>query len=81
VQLKFAEPTATGPGERVFDVTANDVTQLRGFDILKAAGGRLKGVDQFFDTAVDNGILVLAFRPRRGSALVSALSITPLAPR
>jgi beta-galactosidase len=81
VQLKFAELTATGPGERVFDVTANGVTQLRGFDILKAAGGRLKGVDQFFDAAVDNGILVLAFRPRRGSALVSALSITPLAPR
>jgi len=81
VQLKFAEPTATGPGERVFDVTANGVMQLREFDILKAAGGRLKGVDQFFDAAVDQGILVLAFRPRRGSALVSALSITPLAPR
>jgi beta-galactosidase len=81
VQLKFAEPTATGPGDRVFDVTANGVMQLREFDILKAAGGRLKGVEQFFDAVVDNGVLVLAFRPRRGSALVSALSITPLAPR
>jgi beta-galactosidase len=79
VQLKFEEPTATGLGERVFDVTANDVTKLHEFDILKAAGGRLKGVDQFFDARVDNGILVLEFRPRRGSALVSALSITPLA--
>jgi beta-galactosidase len=81
VQLRFAEPTATAPGERVFDVTANDVTRLHEFDILKAAGGRLKGVDQFFDAAVDNGVLVLAFRPRRGGAVVSALSITPLAPR
>jgi len=81
VQLKFAESTATAPGERVFDVTANGVLQLREFDILKAAGGRLKGVDQSFDAAVDDGILVLAFRPRRGSALVSALSITPLAAR
>jgi beta-galactosidase len=80
VQLKFEEPTADGLGERVFDVTANDVTKLREFDILKAAGGRQKGVDQFFDAGVDNGVLVLAFRPRRGSALVSALSITPLAP-
>jgi beta-galactosidase len=80
VQLKFEEPSASGRGERVFDVTANDVTKLHEFDILKAAGGRLKGVDQYFDAAVDNGVLVLAFRPRRGSALVSALSITPLAP-
>jgi beta-galactosidase len=81
VQLKFAEPAATEPGERVFDVTANGITQLREFDILKAAGGRLKGVDRFFDAAVDDGILVLGFRPRRGSALVSALIITPLDPR
>jgi beta-galactosidase len=81
VQLKFQEPAATGPGERVFDVTANDVTQLHDFDILQAAGGRLKGVDRVFDARVGNGILVLAFRPRRGSALVSALSITPLSPR
>ena len=80
VQLKFAEPTATAPDERVFDVAANEVVQLHEFDILKAAGGRLKGVDRFFDVAVDKGLLVLAFRPRRGAALVSALSITPLAP-
>jgi beta-galactosidase len=79
VQLNFAEPTATEQGERVFDVTASDVMQLRQFDIVKAAGGRLKGVDRVFDADVDNGLLVLAFRPRRGSALVSALSITPVA--
>jgi beta-galactosidase len=79
VELKFAEPTATAPGERVFDVTANGVTRLREFDILNAAGGRLKGVGRSFDAAIDNGVLVLEFRPRRGSAMVSALSITPLA--
>jgi beta-galactosidase len=81
VTLKFEEPAATRPGERVFDVTANGIVQLREFDILKAAGGRLKGVDRTFDADVDNGVLVCAFRPRRGNALVSALSITPLAPR
>jgi beta-galactosidase len=81
VQLKFVEPTATAPGERVFDVAANDVIELQYFEILKAAGSRLKGVDQFFDAEVDNGMLILAFKPRRGSALVSALSIMPLAPR
>jgi hypothetical protein len=55
--------------------------QLQAFDILEAAGGRLKGVNRSFDAGVDHGVLVLAFHPRRGSALVSALSITPLAPR
>jgi len=80
VQLKFEEPTASALGERVFDVTANDVTKLHEFDIFRAAGGRLKGVDQLFDAIVDNGVLVLAFVPRRGSALVSALSIAPLPP-
>ena len=81
VLLKFAEPAAGNAGERVFDVTANDVLQLREFDIFKAAGGKLRGVDRAFDASVDNGVLVLAFRPRRGRALVSALSITPLAAR
>jgi beta-galactosidase len=80
VQLKFAEPTATAAGQRVFDVIANEVVQLREFDIFKAVGGKLKGVDQSFDTEVHNGTLVLAFRPRRGNALVSAVSIAPRQP-
>jgi beta-galactosidase len=81
VTLKFAEPVATKSGDRVFDVTANGVMKLRGFDILKAIDGKLRGVDRTFDADVDNGLLVLAFRPRRGQALVSALSIAPLDPR
>lgn len=80
VLLKFEEPTATAAGERVFDVAANEDTRLEAFDILAAAGGKLKGVDRTFDAAVSDGTLVLAFRPRRGKALVSALSITPLEP-
>jgi beta-galactosidase len=78
VLLKFEEPAAIAAGERVFDVAANEVTRLESFDILAAAGRRLKGVDRTFDAAVSGGMLVLAFRPRRGNALVSALSITPL---
>ncbi|HEY0799810.1 MAG TPA: malectin domain-containing carbohydrate-binding protein, partial [Steroidobacteraceae bacterium] len=80
VVLRFQEPASIDIGERVFDVTANDAIRLKKFDILKAAGRKLTGVDRAFDVRVDNGTLVLAFRPRRGNALVSALSITPLAP-
>jgi beta-galactosidase len=80
VLLKFEEPATTAAGERVFDVVANEVTRLEALDILATAGGKLKGVDRAFDAAVSDGVLVLAFRPRRGKALVSALSITPLEP-
>ncbi|HKB35641.1 MAG TPA: PQQ-binding-like beta-propeller repeat protein, partial [Gemmataceae bacterium] len=51
VRLHFAELEAERPGERVFDVAVQGETVLKGFDILKEAGGRnrslvkeLKGV-------------------------------------
>jgi beta-galactosidase len=78
VLLKFAEPAAIAAGERVFDVAANGITQLEAFDILAAAGGKLKGVDRSFDATIADGMLTLSFRSRRGGGLVSALSITPL---
>lgn len=78
VVLMFEEPMSIAAGERVFDVTANGVVKIEGFDILAAAGGKLKAVDRAFDATVNDGVLSLAFRPRRGNALVSALSITPL---
>jgi beta-galactosidase len=78
VLLKFEEPKSIAVGARVFDVVANGVTQLRDFDILAAAAGKLKGVDRTFDVTVNNGMLVLAFRPQRGNAMISALSIAPL---
>jgi beta-galactosidase len=77
----FAEPTAIGAGERLIDVAVNGVARIENFDILAAAGGPLKGVNRALDATVTDGILTLAFRPRRGDALVSALSITPLDPR
>ena len=78
VLLKFVEPDLIGVGDRLFDVVANQVTRLDGFDILAAAGGKLKGVERSFDVSVSDSVLVLAFRPRRGDAMVSALSIAPL---
>jgi beta-galactosidase len=78
VVLKFVEPDSIGVGDRLFDVVANQVTRLDAFDVLAAAGGKLKGVERSFDVSVSDAVLVLAFRPRRGNAMVSALSIAPL---
>jgi beta-galactosidase len=77
VLLKFAEPTADAAGDRVFDVLVNGVPRLEALDIFSAAGARLKGVDRTLGVTVNNGLLDIAFRARRGSALVSALAITP----
>jgi beta-galactosidase len=80
VTLKFQEPAAGAAGVRQFDVRVNGKIVLRQFDIFAAAGGRLKAVDRSFDaTSRDNGILI-EFRPLRGNALVSALSIASVDP-
>jgi len=42
------------------------------------AGGKLKGVDRSFETISRGGGIVIEFRPTKGNALVSALSITSL---
>jgi beta-galactosidase len=78
VTLRFQEPVVDAVGEREFDVLVNGKIVLERFDIFASAGGKLMGVDRTFETTSrDNGI-VIEFRPVKGSALVSALSITSL---
>jgi len=77
VTLKFQEPVAAA-GERVFDVLANGKPVLKHFDIAAAAGGKLRGVDRSFQAKADEGELLIAFKPVKGQALVSALSIMPV---
>jgi beta-galactosidase len=75
VTLKFQEPAAGAAGVREFDVRANGKIVLPRFDIFAAAGGKLKAVDRSFDTASRDGGILIEFRPLKGKALVSALSI------
>jgi beta-galactosidase len=77
VTLHFAEP-GEAAGARVFDVTANGAVQLPGFDIAARAGGARKAIAQSFEVTVTDGQLDLGFTPRKGKALVSALSVEPL---
>ncbi len=78
VTLRFVEPTAGAAGERVFDVEANGRKVLEGFDVFASAGGRLRGVERSFEAAVNDGTLLMAFRPSRGGAVVSSLVVMPL---
>ena len=78
IVVRFTEPEATKAGERVFDVDVNGKTVLHSFDIFTAAGGKLKGVERSFEATANDGLLVITFRPSRGQALVSSLSIAPV---
>jgi hypothetical protein len=44
VRLYFAEPRRIGAGERVFDVFLQGRKVLEGFDVVREAGGPLRGV-------------------------------------
>lgn len=77
ITLKFEEPAAAA-GERVFDVLVNGKAVLKRFDIVTAAGGKLRGVDKSFQTKAQEGALLIELKPVKGQALLAALEVTPV---
>ena len=84
VTLKFCEGhygkrnTGTGgPGSRVFDVYCNGVALLRGFDIIKEAGGEGRPIDRTFSAIRPNaqGKIQLTFVPVAGMACVNGIEV------
>lgn len=62
VRLHFAEFYWYYPGQRVFSVAINGSTVLSNFDIIAAAGSRMKAVsEQFTTTANSNGQIDIQF--------------------
>jgi beta-galactosidase len=76
VTLAFIEPDkSTAVGNRVFDVLANGSKKIENLDVLKEAGAYRKVVTRSFAVSVSGGQLELDFRPVRGEAVVSTISI------
>lgn len=84
VDLLMADANPTKPGERVFDVTAQDgagttTTVASAVDIVRTARGwwahHVTGI-----IPVTSGRLVLRLVPRRGAPLVSGLAVTTFGP-
>jgi beta-galactosidase len=75
VRLTFVEPSRA-VGERVFDVTANGRQIIKALDVAREAGGSAKAVVRTAVVQVRGGRLDLAFTPRKGDAIVSAIEIT-----
>jgi hypothetical protein len=84
VTLKFCEghygkrnSGTGGPGSRVFDVYCNGVALLRGFDIMKEAGGEGRPIDRSFSAIRPNaqGKILLTFVPVEGMACVNGIEV------
>jgi hypothetical protein len=84
VTLKFCEghygkrnAGAGEPGGRVFDVYCNGVALLRGFDIMKEAGGEGRPIDRSFSAIRPNaqGKILLTFVPVAGMACVNGIEV------
>jgi hypothetical protein len=84
VRLHFAELEAVARGERVFDVALQGETVLRGFDILKEAGGRNRGVVKEFKGVRVGKELVVTFAPsttaKVGTALLNGIEVVAEGP-
>jgi hypothetical protein len=87
VTLHFAETWFGTPesheaaaGNRLFNVFANGVALLRNFEVVKAAGGIYRGVDEVFDNLEPNaqGILLLEFVPLKNYAEVNAIEVVQM---
>lgn len=61
VNLKFAEVSRSGVGQRVFNVGINGAPVLSNFDILAQAGGEFIALDKPFTVTVTGGQINIAF--------------------
>lgn len=82
ISLYFMESTATGPGQRLFSVTANGQPVLAALDLFASDG--LSPTKKTFSLVVSNGTLQLHFTtqtpPQAGSrsAFVNGIEIVPV---
>jgi beta-galactosidase len=76
VTLHMFEPDKSKVETRTFDVALDGKTVLHDFNPAAAAGGALQAVTRTFSARVKNGKLQLAFIPRGGNAVISAITVT-----
>ena len=77
VTLHFAETVFYQPGQRVFDVSAEDQLILDNFDIISEASGKNIAIERTFTVGVDDGTLELDFLAEVNNAKISAIEIKP----
>lgn len=74
LRLHFVEPYFTAANSRVFNVSANSVTLLSGFDVFSVAGGKDVAVAKDFVALSDAaGKIKLSFVPSVNNAILSGI--------
>ena len=75
VRLYFAEPDQNQPGQRVFDILLNGNAVAERFDVVKAAGGCMRGTIQQFENIPVKNALEVTLKPHRGRTIVSGIEL------
>ena len=75
VRLYFAEPADLAEGARVFDVAVQGQSVLQHFDIVRAAGGRMRAVVHQVDDVASSGSLEIQTTPHAGRTLLSGIEV------
>ena len=83
IWLHFAEiqPGYTMPGQRVFDILANNVPIFQTVDIVAMAGAQFKALILNTTVLVTGATLTISFFPVVGSVVVNAFEIFQIIPR
>jgi hypothetical protein len=61
VSLDFSENYATGPGQRLFNVSINGTQVLSNFDIYATAGGMYRAITETFTATTTTGAINITF--------------------
>jgi fibronectin type 3 domain-containing protein len=79
LKLYFADTTATGVGQRTFNVSAQGVPVLTNFDVFKTAGAKTANI-QTFNITISTGQLSVVFTTLVNNAIISAIQLIPNQP-
>jgi hypothetical protein len=76
VRLKFAEPTWTAAGQRMFNIAVNGQTVEANFDPVAAAGGGNRAVDRTYTVNVSGGQVAIDLTGVKDNPFINAIEIT-----
>jgi len=75
VRLHFAEPEDLKPGQRVFSVGLQGKEVLKGFDVVKAAGGPRRATVREFKGIKVEDKLIVTFKATAGEPIVCGIEV------